>query len=294
MIEHDNMLAPPAGFGFIYALVDLSNPDVIRYIGKTETSLISRFWGHVRDANNLEVKSHRSNWMRKVARNGGRVAPVLLETVPVDMLPAAEKRWITWGRNTGLRLTNGTEGGEGGKPTQATRAKLSSSQKKAQADPRIRKRKSETMKAVCSNPIVKERRSIALRAALARPEVKENHRKAAQYNNNRPEVKAKMSVSVTAALNRPEVRQLLSQTIRAAKARPEVKAREREVSVERNAARQGMTAAQLVARDWIITSYYMSGGITRHALADAMDLSVKQVKDALWRCRHRRMFEGEI
>ena len=96
----------------IYTLSDPKTGDV-RYVGKTVKALRDRLHNHVACAKRGN-KSYRSAWIRQLACDGLRPEIRLIDVVaPCDDWAARERLWIDRYRNSGARLTNLTNGGEG-------------------------------------------------------------------------------------------------------------------------------------------------------------------------------------
>jgi hypothetical protein len=93
----------------IYALRD--DAGSIRYIGKTGKTLQSRLTEHLYEAKRGD-KNHRCTWLRSLLNEGTLPSITLIEEVDGDGC-AAEISWIRYFRDHGVRLTNGTDGGEG-------------------------------------------------------------------------------------------------------------------------------------------------------------------------------------
>lgn len=96
----------------IYALVDPRSSEV-RYVGKTQRSLAARIRQHLW-RKNLTPRRHSSCWLAGLVADGLSPKPLVLEEVPEDGdWQAAERKWIAHYRESGARLTNLTDGGEG-------------------------------------------------------------------------------------------------------------------------------------------------------------------------------------
>lgn len=95
---------------FIYGLYDPVSSE-LRYIGKADdpTDRLKQHIGEAREG----VKSHKSNWIRKLLSED--LAPFLriLEEVKVKNWQKKETKWIKKSRKAGYNLTNMTDGGEG-------------------------------------------------------------------------------------------------------------------------------------------------------------------------------------
>lgn len=113
----------------IYALLD-KKTNKIKYVGVTKRSISVRLKCHIQDAKS-GVKNYRCNWIRNC---NFQIEIKLVETVPQNKSwQEAEKKWIKYYRNKGIKLTNLTEGGEGSfgySPSLKTRQKKSKANKK--------------------------------------------------------------------------------------------------------------------------------------------------------------------
>ena len=98
----------------IYALVDARNPEHLRYIGKTVHSIERRLYWHLyRQPSTKNL--HKRRWIVKVQDTGGDVVAVLLEECLDELQDEREMFWIAKAKADGHRLTNMTDGGEGGR-----------------------------------------------------------------------------------------------------------------------------------------------------------------------------------
>lgn len=137
--------------GTIYGLID-PRYGIIRYDGQTVMSLDARFRGHLHEMDATRSPNYKTNWMRKLRTLGLQTKPVVLaHDVPVpfvtylqngdkweafydfDALDREERYFIAISREEcatfGIQCVNGTEGGDGGSKTQATREKMSRANK---------------------------------------------------------------------------------------------------------------------------------------------------------------------
>ena len=96
---------------FIYGLTDPRTNEV-RYIGKT-TKGMSRPIAHGRPWILRTNRTHRTNWINKLASTGVRFGIVVLEYCTEETISDRERAWIAWARQIGWNLTNHTDGGEG-------------------------------------------------------------------------------------------------------------------------------------------------------------------------------------
>lgn len=113
----------------IYALSDPRNPDMVRYIGMSSSGL-NRPKRHHTEMNH---HFHLHRWLRKMRADGVRARiEVLEEFQTASDLPHAEMFWIAQGKGLGWKLTNSTNGGDGlngFRFSEATKAKMSASAK---------------------------------------------------------------------------------------------------------------------------------------------------------------------
>lgn len=116
--------------GAVYGLFDLRDPEhEIRYVGKTLRKLEARLAQHLLEGFNPKRKhTHCGSWLASIGRDN--VGIKVLERTSRKNLNACERKWISRLRPLG-RLTNHTDGGDGGSgPRSAeTRAKISASLK---------------------------------------------------------------------------------------------------------------------------------------------------------------------
>lgn len=95
---------------FIYALTE-PGTRTIRYLGKAVKPK-RRCVRHIHDAKKGEAW-HVSRWIRKLLRVGQRPDVHILCEVPHNDWERFERAFIALGRQAGLDLTNGTDGGDG-------------------------------------------------------------------------------------------------------------------------------------------------------------------------------------
>jgi group I intron endonuclease len=101
---------------YIYKLIDPETNEV-RYIGKTTRTLKKRYKEHLTDT---RYSTHKVNWISKLKMNDKLPIIELIEECDDNISSEREKYWITQFEN----LTNSTDGGEDGKHTEETKAKL--------------------------------------------------------------------------------------------------------------------------------------------------------------------------
>lgn len=97
----------------IYVLLE---PDTnnVRYVGKA-VDLYTRIRNHYKPSRLID-KTHKNNWLNKLLNEGKYVRVNVVEELDNEkLLNEAEKKWIKYYKNLGYDLTNGTEGGDGGK-----------------------------------------------------------------------------------------------------------------------------------------------------------------------------------
>lgn len=99
----------------VYALVARSNPNEIRYIGKTEDKTPNkRLYSHIWESRDLSNRIYKCNWIRKVLSEGDEVLAIVVETcLSFNESNLREIYYISHYRQLGHRLTNLTDGGEG-------------------------------------------------------------------------------------------------------------------------------------------------------------------------------------
>lgn len=96
------------------AIYSLRDPEtgVTRYIGKTIAKLPTRLDQHLSKARR-GCRTHRGRWINSILKNGGVPRIDLIEMVDGDGC-AEEIKWISFMREHGFDLVNGTLGGESG------------------------------------------------------------------------------------------------------------------------------------------------------------------------------------
>ncbi len=114
-----------------YKIYTLNHPitNEIRYVGQTCKTLEVRLKGHIASKD----KSHRVNWIKALANNNLIPKIVLLKKdLSKDECDVLEKYYIKEYKESGIRLLNLTEGGEGSygyKHTEESKKKMSSIRK---------------------------------------------------------------------------------------------------------------------------------------------------------------------
>jgi group I intron endonuclease len=131
-------------------LVDPETREV-RYVGKS-VDPENRFHAHLAPSH-LKDRTHKNAWLRRVVGHGLRPVLLILEEVPAgEDENARERFWISFYRECGARLTNGTDGGDGtlGRiVSDETREKMARAQRGKKGPPQseeTRRKKSEANK----------------------------------------------------------------------------------------------------------------------------------------------------
>ena len=97
----------------IYILLEPETNE-IRYVGKA-VDLYSRIRNHYKPSK-LISKTHKNNWVNKLLNEGKYFDVLVVEEVENENhLNEAEIKWIKYYKDLGCDLTNGTNGGDGGK-----------------------------------------------------------------------------------------------------------------------------------------------------------------------------------
>lgn len=95
----------------IYALVDPRSNEV-RYVGWTTNTLYVRLRRHICDSVRKRC-TYKDRWVASLIDIGVRPLIEVLETGSGKGHGEAEKRWISYFKNSGAKLTNHTDGGDG-------------------------------------------------------------------------------------------------------------------------------------------------------------------------------------
>jgi len=208
---------------FVYGLYDSGDRDVCRYVGAA--SKLSRPLAHEREAR-TRCNTYRYKWIRKVVAEGRRIEWRVLESCsdwPTTL--EAEVRIIQEMRAAGARLTNVTDGGQGGfNPSPEVRAKRAAGIRAALATPESKAKRSASARAAWARPGERERRVGIERLALSRPEVRARKSASAKKWTSEPEARARLSEQQRAAWARPEGAKR-REAAKAVMARPEVRAK---------------------------------------------------------------------
>lgn len=100
---------------FIYALKD-PRDGAVRYIGKAKDPK-RRLYLHLREAKKGKIKTHKNYWVGLLLSLGETPEMELLDQVPDFQQNFFERAYIKVYRELGTKLTNLTDGGDGGATT---------------------------------------------------------------------------------------------------------------------------------------------------------------------------------
>lgn len=95
---------------FIYGLVDPIEPDVIRYVGKTNNSVKKRLNEHIKESR--DGVTHKNRWIKKIILEGRKPMIFILDEVNMDGWERWEMFYIEKYKSD--KLTNATKGGDVG------------------------------------------------------------------------------------------------------------------------------------------------------------------------------------
>lgn len=97
---------------FIYGLFDPRDCR-LRYIGKSNNPQ-KRLKQHIKEANDKKKRNrYVANWIRQLLSENLEPSIEILEEVSIDSWEEAESAWIADCKKFGLKITNGTSGGDG-------------------------------------------------------------------------------------------------------------------------------------------------------------------------------------
>jgi predicted DNA-binding protein YlxM (UPF0122 family) len=97
---------------FIYTLSDDSGN--VRYVGKTKQYLKQRLYSHIKESQTKGMKSHKISWIKSLLLKDERPKIEVVDEVPESDWQFWKKYWIEQFKQWGFKLTNQTEGGQGG------------------------------------------------------------------------------------------------------------------------------------------------------------------------------------
>ena len=182
--------------GYIYKLYDSSKTEEVRYVGKTVRKLDKRLTEHLRPAE-LKEKTHKNDWIKKVIREENKVMIKIIESVNIEdkkELNPYEVFYVKLFRDLGHKLTNATDGGDGGcNMNQETRDKIAKS--------RIGKKHSEESKLKISESLFGNSYALGFKHS---EETKEKESKSQTGRKHSEETKEKMRVWNTGRKMSPE------------------------------------------------------------------------------------------
>lgn len=153
----------------IYALADSRAPSEYRYVGKTTRTLALRLYFHIY-RQPREANLYKKRWIEKVRAAGGEIVIVPLEECADGIQNEREMFWIASCRDDGHRLTNMSDGGEGGlNPCPAVREKISAALRGRKRPAHVREAVSAAAKLRIGelNPNFGKRWTVAQRRHLA-------------------------------------------------------------------------------------------------------------------------------
>ncbi len=114
----EEMIVKPS---VIYGLYDPRDPiERIRYIGRTRQKPNLRLSSHMTDARGVTVRRQKRpvcNWVAKLLREGAKPCMRILQACDSTTDRDTERRWIANFLAAGIKLLNGTDGGDGGDTT---------------------------------------------------------------------------------------------------------------------------------------------------------------------------------
>jgi hypothetical protein len=191
----------------VYALVAKSNPDEMRYIGKSKINTpVYRFQSHLKEAEKVNKNTHKLNWIRKVLDAGDQVLVVTLESnLSLEEYGIREEFWIAHYRSLEHRLTNATDGGDGSvgrTVTEETREKLRaastgrpwSQETREKQQRRVRSLETrEKLRVAATGRFWSEEEKERHRLRMSAPETKERLRAVGLRRRLSDETKAKIS-----------------------------------------------------------------------------------------------------
>lgn len=187
----------------------------VRYVGKTTRELSNRLCGHLRNARDMSLHTHKCNWIRSLLSKGMFPSITLIELANGDG-SKEEQKWIKFFRNYGIELTNGTDGGDGNSnPSLEVREKIRQS--------------------LCGTvPTVQARKNMSIghkRYFQEHPEAIEKVRATHTGRKNTKETIEKMRASARLRGISKETRAKIKATIQAQMKTPEGKARVKKASL---------------------------------------------------------------
>jgi hypothetical protein len=127
---------------YIYSLIDPETNE-IRYIGKSNNPK-NRLVDHIRKSKYSNV--YKNRWISKLKEKNLSPIMNIIESVCNDMWSEREKYWIKYYKDMGCKLTNLTDGGDGGNFGNDVNKKISEKLKGRKFTPETLKLMSESAK----------------------------------------------------------------------------------------------------------------------------------------------------
>lgn len=97
---------------FIYILID-PETNMVRYVGKSNNPN-KRLYQHIIRSKNSKGHSHKINWIKSLDVKGLKPIISIIDEVKYEDWEISESYWIAQFKQWGFKLTNLTEGGQGG------------------------------------------------------------------------------------------------------------------------------------------------------------------------------------
>ena len=209
---------------YIYGLID-PRDHVCKYVGKADKPEF-RYQEHLVE----DYQSMKCNWVQFLVRSNTPPTLIILETVRKDCWQDRERHWIAKFRADGLPLVNGTDGGDGGRPTEEVRKRIGAASRQVWESDEYRERHRVAALQALNNG-GRERISEAQRKRFEDPEQRANisqmlreswvrRRKAGTASHSKTH-----SDNIRKALADPDVKARQSKNIRLAWKNPELKKR---------------------------------------------------------------------
>ena len=203
---------------FIYGLVDPADPRHVRYVGMSFRA--GRPLDHARNARKGSTSNpHLMNWIRKLQAEGREYAILVLKELPDGarrgFVGFVEKCYIKSLREIGHRLTNVTEGGDGGAGNvhpPEVRALISAAAKGRVVTDDVRSRTRATLMGHAVSDETRARQSAAKRRYFENPENRLKRSESARAATT-DETRAKISASGMGRVVSPETRAKISKTL---------------------------------------------------------------------------------
>jgi hypothetical protein len=162
--------------GYVYGLTDPLRDYELRYVGKTWLTPELRCAGHIKEARGAS-NTHKSNWIRRVAREGALPTVVVIESGIFNEkeLRDHEVFWITRAVELGAQLTNLSAGGEGGAMAAETLARMAEAARRRYEDPAERKKTADAQRGRIYSDESRSRMSASATRYFSDPEARTHH-----------------------------------------------------------------------------------------------------------------------